>query len=280
MGLRQAAKYVYGMLPRVDISSLYTEAPRAAGRIPNHVYQTWISPVLPVLIARGIRRFRKMNPDYSFSFYDDRRMASYMEANYAGHPITKIFGDVRVPAVKADIWRYCILYKEGGVYCDIKSALKVPLREVLPDNAAELVSFERNAWRDYLDLGRYADPDVFLPAPPDSIRAGLEHPENIICNWFLCFEKGSPILETLIELIVRHSPFFRGRIFEKPTLGGNHFTGPLALTQAVWMWMLRTGKRPGQGGIDVRGQGIWRLRGMDYRKSPHHATLRNLAVLD
>jgi hypothetical protein len=221
-----------------------------------------------------------MNPDYSFSFYDNQRMASYMDTNYSGHPIAAVFKSVRVPAVKADIWRYCILYKEGGVYCDIKSALKVPIRQVLPPDATELLSFEENTWKNFLNLERYCDPALFLAAPPASVRPNLEYPDNVICNWFLCFEEGSPVLEVLIDLIVRHSNFFKGRMFEMPSVAGNHFTGPLALTQAVWMWMQKTGKRPGQAGKDFRGRGIWKLPGMEYRKSPHHASLRNLAILE
>jgi Glycosyltransferase sugar-binding region containing DXD motif len=278
--IKRVLKGLYRKLPGIDISSLYTTVAESSGKIPRHVYQTWVSPVLPPLVARGIRRFRKMNPEYSFSFFDDHQVAAYMEANYAGHPILKIFKDVRMPAERADIWRYCILYRTGGVYCDIKSSLRVPIKTILPEDATELISFEKNTWKDFLDLTHYADPHVFLPFPPDSVRAGLEHPDHVVINWFLCFQEGSPILEEVINLIVRHSAFYRGRVFETPSVAGNHFTGPLALTQAVWSWMRKTGKRPGQCDMDFRGQGIWKLPGMEYGKSPHHTSLRNMALLD
>jgi mannosyltransferase OCH1-like enzyme len=32
-----------------------------------------------------------------------------------------------MPAEKADIWKYCILYRQGCVLRDIKSALTIPL---------------------------------------------------------------------------------------------------------------------------------------------------------
>jgi hypothetical protein len=265
---------------RLNISSLYTEVPRAAGKIPNHVYQTWISPVLPYLHGRKVKRFRKLNHDYSFSFFDDARMASYMASNYAGHPILKVFRDVRMPAEKADIWRYCVLFREGGIYCDIDSALAVPLRQILHDDYSELLSFEGNQWKDILDVGRFADPNVYLPGPPDSIRPNLECPENVVVNWLICFEKGSPILGELITLIVRHADFFRNKKFENVTVAGNHFTGPLALTEAVWIWMQKTGKRPSQCGTDFSGHGIFKLGHMDYSVSPHHSTMKNLPLLD
>lgn len=263
----------------VNIGRLYTQAPPLRRRIPNQVYQTWVSPVVPSLLALQIRRFRRLNPDFSFSFFDDLRMASYMDREWAGHPIQDIFHRVRLPAVRADIWRYCVLFREGGVYCDIKSALTAPLRDLVPADSSELLSFEENRWSDYLDVAQYTEPGLFLPEPPSSVRAQLEHPDHIICNWCVCFEKGSPILERLISLIVRHAPFFRGRAFDRPDRAGNHFTGPLALTQVVWQWIQETGRRPGQAGIDFAGKGAWRLSGMSYRKSPHHSTYRNTTIL-
>jgi hypothetical protein len=264
----------------ISISSLYTEVPQAPKKIPNTVYQTWKRPILPLLLALEVKRFRRTNSDYSFSFFDDRRMEDYMSSHYSGHPILKVFLDVRIPVVRADIWRYCILYREGGVYCDIKSAMKVPLSQVLQDDFSELISFEGLQWKDLLHPGPYADPDIFLPAPPHEIRSNLEYPDNTMISWLLCFEKGSPILEEVINLIVRHAAFYRHKQFENVSMAGNHFTGIIAFTQAVWMWMQKTGKRPRQYGVNFSGLGIWKLRGMDYRESAHHSTYKNVSILD
>ena len=259
---------------------LYTEVQKSWGKIPNRVYQTWKQAALPLALALEVRKFRKMNPDYSFSFFDDRRMAEYMDSNFTGQPILRIFKAVRMPVLKADIWRYCILFREGGIYCDIKSAMKVPLRDVIEESFSELISFEGLQWKDTLFPGRYADPAVFLPSPPDSIKSNLDYPDNTILNWLLCFEKGSPILEEVINLIVRHASFYRGRAFENVSIAGNHFTGVIAFTQAVWMWMQKSRKRPAQCGVNYNDKGVWKLRGMDYRESPHHSSFKNLTLLD
>ena len=265
---------------RIDVSSLYTAVPHATRKIPNHVYQTWISPVFPYMHARALQRFRRLNSDYTFSFFDDQRMAQYMNSNFAGHPILELFHGDHMPSGKADIWRYCMLFREGGIYCDIDSALAVPLRELLHEESSELISFEKDKWSDQLSLDRYADPDVFLPGPPESIKSNLDYPDHSMINWLLCFEKGSPILEELINLIVRHAHFYRNKKFENVSLAGNHFTGPLALTQAVWMWMQKSGKRPEQCGIDFLGKGIFKNGALDYSQSPHHSTRKNQTFLD
>lgn len=153
--------------------------------------------------------------------------------------------------------------------------LVVPSR-ILPADSSELVSFESNN----LNLERNSSPEIFFAAPPDSIRNNLEHPDNIICCWFLCFEKGSPILEEVIVLIVRYSFFFKNKQFEDPHLAGVHLTGPLAPTQAIWIWMKKAGKWPRQYGIDFSGHGIWRLPIMDYSKSPRHSIGNSKVLLE
>ncbi len=265
---------------RIDVSSLYTEVPRMVRKIPNRVYQTWVNPVFPYVHARALQRFRRLNPDYTFSFFDDQQMAHYMDSNFAGHPILELFHGDRMPSGKADIWRYCVLFREGGIYCDIDSTLAVPLRELVHEETSELISFENVKWADHLSLGRYADPDVFLPGPPNSIKSNLDYPEHTVINWLLGFEKGNPILEELINLIVRHAHFYKNKKFEDVSLAGNHFTGPLALTEAIWIWMQKSGKRPQQCGVDFLGKGIFKYGELDYRQSPHHSTRKNELFLD
>ena len=60
-----------------------------------------------------------------------------------------------------------------------------------------------------------------------------------------------------------------------------HCTGPLALTQATWTWMARTGRRPAQCGIDFEGRGIFKLAGSGYRDSvsPHFSTQNGQALV-
>ncbi len=235
--------------------------------------------MLPLALAIEVRRFRRLNRDYSFSFFDDQQMEAYMDANYSGHPILKVFKEVRMPVLKADIWRYCLLFREGGIYSDIKSTLTVPFREILAGDPSELISFEALDWKDLLFPESYADPSIFLSSPPASIRNNLEHPNNTILNWMMCFEKRNPILEEVINLIVRHSSFFRSKVFENVSMAGNHFTGVIAFTQAVWMWMQKTGKSPTQCGINYSGLGRWKVRGMSYGESPHHTSRKNMALL-
>jgi len=259
----------------VDVSSLYTTVAPSSSRIPNTVYQTWKYPRLPPYHARCVRRFRNLNPDFSFRLFDDDEMARFMRTEFSGHPILDVFDQIRVPAAKADVWRYCILYRDGGVYCDIDSALSIPLRDILKDDPTELLSFESNRWQEQLEIDNYADAALFMDSMPEAVGARLDYPDNTILNWVLCFEKGHPLLEEVIGLIVRNFPFYKGKNFASMWKAVIHCTGPLALTQATWRWVEKTGKRPSQCGIDFQGRGIFKLPGSGYRDrvSPHFSTL-------
>lgn len=91
------ARHIYELLTphERDVSSLYFSVPASRSKIPNKVYQTWESPLLPSLLAWEIRRVRRLNPDYSFFFFDADARAEYMERHYAGHPILQVFRDLR-----------------------------------------------------------------------------------------------------------------------------------------------------------------------------------------
>lgn len=266
---------------RLSIAPLYTTCHSPQRRIPCNVYQTWKESRLPFLHAWSVRRFRTLNSDHSFFFFDDIQMNEYMNVHYAGHPILKIFQDVRIPAARADIWRYCILFQQGGIYCDIDKALVVPINQILESDSTELVSFERNKWKDQLELQNYSDPAVFLSNPPEYVRANLDFPDNTILNWFLCFEKGHPILEHVIDLIVQHADFYRRKSFESVEKAVIHFSGPLVFTQAVWKWMEKSKRHPAQAGVDFQGHGVFDLPWSElrYDVSPHYTSLSNTGIM-
>ena len=264
----------------LSIAELYSAVPSWDKRVPNVVYHTWKFPLVSAPHARAIRRFRRLNKDFSFEFFDDERLTRYMREFYAGQPILDVFEHVKIPAARADIWRYCVLYREGGVYCDIDSMLMTPLRTLLKDNPREVLSFEGGKWNGLLAPGVYADPSVFVSAPSNKARALLDEPEHTVLNWFLLFEKGHPILRNTIDLIVKNFPFFKDKVFDSVWKGVIHSTGPLVLTQGVWSWLDAEGHKPCQCGIDFNGQGIFKIPGAghQYEASPHYYSMNSRAL--
>ncbi len=123
-------------LPLRPATKVYTEVPASGKVIPNVVYQTWTAPLFGRTHVKALERFRMINADYSFRFFSDADIAAYMEREFGQHPVYDVFKNACFGPLKTDIWRYCILYQRGGVYCDIGKSISMPLKQLIPEGAA------------------------------------------------------------------------------------------------------------------------------------------------
>ena len=87
--------------------------------IPNNIFQTWETKKLPPLMFNSINNIKNNNPRFNYFLFDDNDCREFIRNNF---PICVLNAYNRlIPgAYKADLWRYCILYKKGGIYMDIK----------------------------------------------------------------------------------------------------------------------------------------------------------------
>ena len=87
--------------------------------IPKQVFLTWKTTDLPEKMAISVEKLKRDNPELEYHFYDDKDQRNFIEKNF-DDDVLKTY-DALVPgAYKADLWRYCALYKFGGIYLDIK----------------------------------------------------------------------------------------------------------------------------------------------------------------
>jgi mannosyltransferase OCH1-like enzyme len=87
--------------------------------IPLNIYQTWHSKTLPPLMEKNVEVIKNNNPQFNYYLYDDNDCREFIKNNFPQHVLNAF--DKLVPgAYKADLWRYCVLYKNGGIYLDIK----------------------------------------------------------------------------------------------------------------------------------------------------------------
>lgn len=90
-----------------------------ASVVPLKIFQTWHSKDLPQNMNNAVETVKKTNPSFTHHLFDDEECREFIKNNYP--PIVLEAFDSLIPgAYKADLWRYCILYKEGGIYMDIK----------------------------------------------------------------------------------------------------------------------------------------------------------------
>ena len=87
--------------------------------IPLNIYQTWHTKNLPINMFRSINQIKNNNPAFKYHLFDDNDCREFIKNNFPV-AVLKAFDKLIPGAYKADLWRYCILYKKGGIYLDIK----------------------------------------------------------------------------------------------------------------------------------------------------------------
>ncbi len=103
-------------------------APR---QIPRKIFMTW-ETLPPPEMEQKMMSWVAANPSYDFYFYDAADRAAFLKTHF--EPAVFAAYDELVPkAYKADLWRYCVLLVEGGVYVDSKCEALLPLDEIIRD---------------------------------------------------------------------------------------------------------------------------------------------------
>lgn len=87
--------------------------------IPRTIYQTWKSKDMPPEIKNVVDQLKKDNPEFTYLLFDDDDMRNFISENF-DKEVVEAYDKLIPGAYRADLWRYCVLYKNGGVYMDIK----------------------------------------------------------------------------------------------------------------------------------------------------------------
>ena len=81
------------------------------------IFQTWETSWVSKKMANAIETFKTKNKCYNHAFYSDDMRREFILKNY-NDDVLKAY-DLLIPgAYKADLWRYCILNINGGIYID------------------------------------------------------------------------------------------------------------------------------------------------------------------
>jgi hypothetical protein len=106
-----------------------------------------------------------MNPEFDYYLYSDDASRRFIEMNY-DKEVVAAFNALKPGAYKSDLWRYCILYKRGGVYMDIKYYSTVPLITIIKENPV-IFTRDREHYCHNMkpDTGVY---NAFMVSPPNN----------------------------------------------------------------------------------------------------------------
>ena len=86
---------------------------------------------------------RKQNKEFKFYFYNDDNMRQFIKINYDKR-VFRSFNRMIPGTFKSDLFRFCILYKYGGLYLDIKTELIEPITTTFEDTSLMYVVLALN----------------------------------------------------------------------------------------------------------------------------------------
>lgn len=189
--------------------------------IPRLIHQTFRSRNLPVQLLDNVQKMKSMNPGWTHQIYDDADVEAFIKAVY-GRRVLAYFHRInpKYGAARADLFRYLLLYKYGGVYLDIKSTLSKPLDGILlPDDRYLLSQWRNGAGDEHQGWG---------------LASELSHvPGGEFQQWHIVAAPGHPFLRAVIENVLtnidRYNPWLHGT----GSSGVFRVTGPTAYTLAI-----------------------------------------------
>lgn len=137
--------------------------------IPKTIWQTWKTHRLPSIARTCRQSWIDLNPDHAVHLHDDEQCREL--ARDFGGAVLRAYDRLPLGVMKADFWRYLTLYRHGGLYADLDTTCRTPVRNWMPDDARFVVGPER------LGLCCFCQ-WAFGAAPKHAI---LEHVIELVC---------------------------------------------------------------------------------------------------
>lgn len=190
----------------------------AGAAIPRTIHQTFPARAMPVVLEQNLAKIKSLNPGWEHRLYDDADIVEFIRSGYGPRVLAQYERiNPKYGAARADLFRYLLMYRVGGVYLDIKSTLRRPLDEVLLPEDVYVLSYWRGArfrgWGDYRILRPFG---------------GREFQQ-----WHIIAAAGHPFLRAVVARVLNHLETYNPLIHGTGRMGVNWSTGPIAYTLAI-----------------------------------------------
>lgn len=211
---------------------------------PKNIWQTWKVPVEHPEFPKKYKKFQdtwdNKNPGYKHYVIPDESCAELINQLYASVPdVARAYGIMPKSILKADFFRYLILYARGGLYTDIDTVSIKPIDTWISTN------------KTINGLPNTAGLVVGIEADPDREDWADWYARRIqFCQWTIQAKKGHPMLRELVARITnitltREKKGQLNKILGKDS-GGDimNWTGPGIWTDVVFEYMNNVSQMP------------------------------------
>jgi mannosyltransferase OCH1-like enzyme len=174
--------------------------------MPKNIFQThkskdYIKSHPPLF--KAVSSWIKYKKDFNYVFFDNENCDKFIKENF-DEKTYKAYSMLPMAVMKADLWRYCVIYKYGGIYADADTVCKV-------------------------------NPNIFIN---DSLITIVAENETHLCQWVFSAPANSPILKSVIDLSVERiltTPIKGEHII-------HHLTGPGVFTHGIEKYLKENNK--------------------------------------
>jgi len=170
--------------------------------IPKNIFQTHKSKeyiLKKPKILNAIASWKCLEPEYKYYFYDDQACEKFMKEKMGGD-IYKAYVRLTMPVMKADLFRYCIIYYYGGIYADTDT----------------ICLFKPNL---------FINNSLLTIVPENNLH---------LCQWVFAAPRLSPIIKSVINLSVERILTIE-KIKGEHII--HYLTGPCVFTDGVELYL-------------------------------------------
>jgi len=172
--------------PQYNLVKYYPKNIIYEQKIPKNIFQTYYTKNLPLNYKKITNHLIKQNQEYKYYLFDNKDMHNFVKNNYPQY--WKSFNSIADDYIvaKSDFFRYMVIYHYGGVYFDIKSGCKIPLRYIIKPNDEFILpiwtTYNFNNYIRYINKVSYNKVELY-------------------CQWVIISIKNNPILKILLDNI-------------------------------------------------------------------------------
>lgn len=117
-------------------------------KIPNILWQTWKSKVLPNSIKVQSDSWKTYNPQFQFEFMDNTECSDFILEHF-GQEVHKLYTSLPQPIMRADFWRLAVVYIYGGYYSDLDIVVNKNIERFINPNVEAVFIREINNISNY-----------------------------------------------------------------------------------------------------------------------------------
>ena len=168
--------------------------------------------------------------NFSCYFYSHKKRDEYMSSKWVNSEILEIYNKSIFQQMKADIFRYCFLYDNGGYWLDIKSNLFFNPNNYFPNECSTQLLISTNLITENIFTNKLTE-NIFT----NKSKVLNNYTNNrMLTNWFIGARKNSPFLLKLLKNIIKDYPKHFGVQYPIPKRAILEFTGPIQLTKTYF----------------------------------------------